>query len=488
MLLRHGFAYLFARGLPGLVNFAALAVYTRLLAPADYGRYSLLVAGVSMVGVVVFQWHRLVLARWLAARQDDPQRFLGEILRVFGVLALAVAGVGLILAAAWPDPVWQRLLGLAVLLLIAQEWVELNLILAAAQLSPARYGRVLGAKTVVALAVGALLAWLGWGAFAPMIGLVVGCALAVPAFGLAPWRGVRPVWPARDTLDAQLRYGLPLVVTFALGWVIASSDRLLIGWLLDVEAAGRYAVGYDLAQNSLGVLLAIVQVAAYPLAVRALEERGPEAAQEQIRRNGELILCLALSSAAGLAVLAPQIAVVVVGAEFRDTTANLLPWVGLAAAIGGIKAFHFDVAFHLGRKSHGLVASGAIAALVNIVLNILMIPRFGLLGAAYATVLAYLSGSIASLWLGREAFPMPSLVPLVLRALVLALMVATGAWAGSEFAVQPTLAKLLAGIAGASIAGGVMAICLDVANARTALWRAQRKSRAAAALLRRAGK
>ena len=193
MLLRHSLAYLFARGLPGLVNFSALAVYTRLLAPADYGRYALLVAGVSMAGVVVFQWHRLVLARWLAVRAQDAQRFLGEILSVFLTLALVIAGAGLLLALAWPDPVWQRLLGLAVVLLIAQEWVELNLILAAAQLSPARYGRMLGAKTVLALALGAALASIGLGASAPMIGLGVGCALAVPLFGLAPWRGVRPV-------------------------------------------------------------------------------------------------------------------------------------------------------------------------------------------------------------------------------------------------------------------------------------------------------
>lgn len=488
MLLRHGFAYLFARGLPGLVNFAALAVYTRLLAPADYGRYSLLVAGVSMVGVVAFQWHRLVLARWLSTRTRDPQRFLGEILRVFMVLALAVAGIGLALAAVWPDPVWRRLLGLAVVLLIAQEWVELNLILAAAQLSPTRYGRILGAKTVLALALGAALASIGLGASAPMLGLIAGCVLAVPLFGLVPWRGVRPAWPARTTVREQLRYGLPLVITFALGWIITSSDRLLIAWLLDVEAAGRYAVGYDLAQNSLGVLLAIAQVAAYPLAVRALEERGQVAAQEQIRHNGELILCLAISSAAGLAVLAPHIAAVAVGAEFRETTARLLPWVALAAAIGGVKAFHLDIAFHLGRKSQGLLASAATAAALNIVLNLLLIPRFGLLGAAYATALAYLSGGAASLWLGRRVFPMPPLAPLVLRGLAVGLAVAAGGWAGGSLAIAPTPGTLLAGIAGAFIAAGVMVLCLDVADARTALWTAQQKSRTMAiTLLRKVG-
>lgn len=470
MLLRHSLAYLFARGLPGLVNFAALAIYTRLLAPADYGRYSLLVAGVSMAGVVVFQWHRLVLARWLAARAQDAQRFLGEILSVFLTLALAIAGAGLLLALAWPDPVWQRLLGLAVVLLIAQEWIELNLILAAAQLSPARYGRMLGVKTVLALAVGAALASIGLGASAPMIGLVAGCALAVPLFGLAPWRGVRPVWPARATLREQLHYGLPLVVTFALGWIIASSDRLLIGWLLDVKAAGRYAVGYDLAQHSLGGLLAIVQVAAYPLAVRALEERGPEAAQAQISRNGELILCLALSGAAGLAVLAPYIAAVVVGAEFRESTASLLPWVALAAAIGGIKAFHLDMAFHLARQSRWLVITGSIAALTNVLLNVLLIPRYGLLGAAWATLSAYALAMLTSLKFGRNVFPMPAFLPLFGRALFVAVLVYIGAWLGAGLFFG-NLPAVILGIVTGGMLGFLGVLFLNVAGFRTSLWR-----------------
>lgn len=467
MLLRHGFAYLFARGLPGLVNFAALAVYTRLLAPADYGRYSLLVAGVSMAGVVVFQWHRLVLARWLSTRTQDPQRFLGEILRVFMVLALAVAGIGLALAAMWPDPVWRRLLGLAVVLLIAQEWVELNLILAAAQLSPARYGRMLGAKTVLALALGAALASIGLGASAPMLGLIAGCVLAVPLFGLVPWRGVRPAWPARATVREQLRYGLPLVITFALGWIIASSDRLLIAWLLDVEAAGRYAVGYDLAQNSLGVLLAIAQVAAYPLAVRALEERGQVAAQEQIRHNGELILCLALSSAAGLAVLAPHIAAVAVGAEFRETTARLLPWVALAAAIGGIKAFHFDMAFHFARNSRGLLVGATVSAFVNVMLNLVLIPRFGLLGAAWANVAAYMFGASISAWLGRSSFRLPAFMPMLFRAAVVALATLAGCIIAVSADHLGTVSRLSAGLGLGSMAALLAMFLLDIAQVRT---------------------
>src|SRR5690606_22027364 len=133
------------------------------------------------------------------------------------------------------------------------------------------YGRLMGSKSLLALLVGGCLAWVGLGAYAPLIGLLTGHTIAVAIFGLFLWRGVRPRWPEAEALREQLRYGLPLTITFALTWIISSSDRLLLGWLMDEAAVGVYAVGYDLAQQSLGLLLTIINTAAFPLAVQALE-------------------------------------------------------------------------------------------------------------------------------------------------------------------------------------------------------------------------
>src|SRR5690606_26515211 len=104
-----------------------------------------------------------------------------------------------------------------------------------------------------------------------------------------------------------------------------------------------------------GVLLAIVSMAAYPLAVTALEHRGTDAALAQTSRNGELVLTVALAGAVVLTVLAPYGIDLVVGTEYRETAMQIVPLVALAAALGGIKGFHFDIAFHLGRNSAGLV-------------------------------------------------------------------------------------------------------------------------------------
>jgi hypothetical protein len=283
MLLKHSFAYLLARGLPGVLNFAALALYTRLLTPEEYGRYALLITGISLVDVIVFQWLRLVLLRFLQG-QAQPGRFLGSILAQYFLLTAIVSILGLGAAAAWPDPVWQKMLILAVPLLVTHGAVELTLEISRARLVPGRYGFMLGTKAAVALGSGMALARVGLGATAPVLGLVIGQMVALLGFARHAWRGVSLHWPAPEQRRRQLAYGLPLILTFGLGWIVAGSDRLLLGWMMGEDAAGIYSAGYDLAFQSLTLALTIINTAAYPLAIRALQEGGAKKAREQLAR------------------------------------------------------------------------------------------------------------------------------------------------------------------------------------------------------------
>jgi O-antigen/teichoic acid export membrane protein len=418
MLLKHTFAYLFARGLPGLVNFAALMLYTRLLDPEQYGKYALVIALVSMAGVIAFQWLRLVVGRWWPKEQHDSKDFLGRSLLIFLTLSAGSIAISAVAAIFWPDPSWALLIVFSGLLLVAQQWLELNLMLATMEFSPGRYAKLLGAKSILALLIGGALAWAGWGAWGPLLGLFVASTIVVPIFGRHLWQGAKLAKTPRPALREQLSYGLPLVATFALGWVISSSDRLLIGWLMSVDAAGLYSAGYDLAQQGVGLILATVQVAAYPLAVRAMESGGPNAARVQMKHSGEMIFFLACSAAGALCALAGPIAQIVVGPEFQQSTAQLLPIVGIAAALFGMKAFHFDMAFHLDSNSKPILVSSALAAVLNIVLNLFAIPRFGLMGAAFATLAAIGCGLALSAWWGLRCPQMPPVLPLISKGAV----------------------------------------------------------------------
>lgn len=426
MLLRHSAYYLMARGVSGIINFLAIAIYTRILSPEDYGRYILVIAGVGLFDVVLFQWLRLSMSRFLPAHLDDPKPLLSTVLAVFLALVLLTGCGGIVLSWIWPDHTLRKLIILAVPLLWAQAWFELNLSLSAVKLLPGRYGLMYGLKSACALAAGAFLIVMGLRAYGPLLGVLVGMLASPLIFSTADWRGVVPRI-SQHILSDIMRYGLPLTALFALSFVVSSSDRFLIAWFLGEGQAGIYAAAYDLGQQSLTLMMSAVNLAAHPLAVRALEQRSDGACRLQLKRNGTLLLAIAMPSAAGMAVLAPNISSVMLGAEFREDAARIIPWIALAILLSGMRAFHFDLAFQLGRQTIGQVWVVGAAAVLNIILNLWWIPAFGLMGAAYATAAAYLLAILMSAAIGRKVFQVPvpfrDLIKIALASSIMALLV-----------------------------------------------------------------
>jgi O-antigen/teichoic acid export membrane protein len=428
MLLRHSLLYLLGRGLPGVIGFVTIAVFTRLLPPELYGRYALVVAGVSLANATLFHWLRLGLLRFLPAYSDQPAPLLATLLTGYGAmvgLGLAFGGLAFVLA---PDAVWRGLVLLALPLLWAQAWFELNLCIMQSQLAPTRYGVMTLAKAVLALAGGTGLILLGLGAAGPLLALILAMLVPTLIFAPAAWRGLGWPRPVPGLVRELLAYGLPLTATVALNFVVNSSDRFLVAWLLGTEAAGTYAAGYELGWHSVLIIMTIVNLAGYPLVVRAMEGAGPAAAQVQLQQNGLLLLAVALPALTLVVMLAPNLARVVLGAPFRADGARLLPWIALAALFAGARLYYANLAFQLSRKTLSQLWVSLAAALLNVGLNLIWIPRFGLLGAAWATLLAYGLALVLGWWLGRRVFPLPMLPVHALKPLGATLVMALAMW------------------------------------------------------------
>ena len=197
MLLDHSLTYALARGLPGLLNFLAIAVYTRLLAPEAYGEYSLVLAGVGLLDSLLIQWLRLGLLRFLPGLRDRPEQLLGTLRSVWLLLAAAVSAL-VLLALPFRLLPPELLLG-GLLLFISQGWFELNLELVRTRLEPRRYGQLALLRAFLSLGLGALLAW-AWSAPGLLLGLGLGSAISYMLLGggsgwPAGWRRPDPGRP-----------------------------------------------------------------------------------------------------------------------------------------------------------------------------------------------------------------------------------------------------------------------------------------------------
>ena len=404
MILHYSLRYLVARGIPALVNFFAVAVYTRLLTPEAYGYYVLVIAGVNVLNLAGFQWLRFALVRYLPAAQKEAE-LLGTIGWSYLALMLVVGGGGGAMAGLIVEARWRPLILVAVLLLWAQTWFELNADLLRTRLQTQAYGWAMGVRSVGALGLGTLLILKGLEAYGPLLGLLLSMAGVGLVFACRYWRTVRMRVNWKQ-LQVLLRYGLPLAGTLILGFIISASDRFLIAWLLDEAQAGIYAAGYDLANQPVILLMSIVNLAAYPLIVQAWEQREKGIAA-YLRRNIRLLLMVGVPAAVGLGLLADPITRWMLGAAFRPAR-EIIPWIALATLLDGVRVYHTDLAFHLAQRPTRQLQLMAWGALINLGLNVLWIPRLGIIGAAWATVAAYGVTLALSIGWGRRMAALPT--------------------------------------------------------------------------------
>jgi O-antigen/teichoic acid export membrane protein len=426
-LARHGLLYFVSKAGPAVISFATIAVFSRLLTPREYGLYALVLASAVLANATGFQWLRLSVLRFLPAFTARRPDFIATVRTKYNELAIIIIVGAVILAVLPVKPGfrWPAITGIYLFLALAAH--EGVLEFARSDLLPSRYASLALVRAAGALACGAALIAMGMGGLGAVLGVATGAALGATLGGVPLLRGARSGVYDPEIGRTLVAYGVPLTAGFALEFVLGTSDRLLIGWLVSTDAAGLYAVAYDIPRQMLGTVTGSIVLATFPLAVRAVEKSGllGEAARNQLRLNVIGISLVAFPAGVGLCLVVPNLASVFLGAEYRTAVVQLTPLIVTGVALHSFRIYYFDHAFQLAKRPAGQIIAAGAAAAVNVGLNLLLLPRLGVIAAAYSTVGAYVVALIASFLLGRRLLSMPipaaTLVRIALASAVMGL-------------------------------------------------------------------
>ncbi len=222
---------------------------------------------------------------------------------------------------------------------------------------------------------GALAAW--------MLGSAVGGAIA--EFLPARRRGTAPADPAVLSVAVRdaLAYGVKLHAANLVTLLLYRLDVLLVGLLADASAAGVYAVAVGLAER----LWLPSQVASTILLPRTAAEPDDQARDELTVAVSRVVFTITIALSVVVALVA-EVVVVLLYSETYEAAAGalqaLLPGVVL---LGQARILASDIA---GRGRPLLNLGATVTTLVvNVVLNLVLIPRHGVQGAAWAASIAY---------------------------------------------------------------------------------------------------
>lgn len=423
--------YLPAQIVQGLVGVLTLLVFTRLLTPEDFGRYAIAFSVMSLAHTALFTWVEAAMARFWAAQQtpETMRAHFATLYRSYGVILAAYVPLAALFLWLWPMETPLRIamaIGLiGVPMRSAYRLVVEQRRAAGAVRSAAGIDMAVTAGGFL-VGLGAALA--GWGGAAPLVGLAVAPFAAALLFGPGEVRKGHGASYERDRARSYAIYGYPVALSLILALVLASTDRLLLAAFMDEAAVGAYHAGYSLANRTLDVLFIWLGAASGPALVMALERGGRAALVTAAREQAGTFYLIALPAAAGLALVAQPLSALVIGEGLRADAAMITPLVALGALLGGLTTYYFHQAFTLGRRTSLLLAAMAVPAVANVALNLILIPLYGVMGAAMATAASYAVGILASWGLGRRAIPMAVAPDALMRCAAATLVMAAAVY------------------------------------------------------------
>ncbi len=399
-------------GLGGLVSrilaVLLLPLYTHYLSTSDYGQIETLVALVTVLTIILRFGISSAFFRFYFDAEDDNGRRL--VLRTSFWFTMAMATFGLVAVVALATPISQWLFGEpgAANLVRASAvalWAQMNYEQLASlfRVEERSVGFVIASLTNVALTVGAtvlLVVVLDKGPLGVIVGNLTGTLLVYLAL-LGYRREQLGLQVDRGLLRRMNHFGMPLVPSALLLWVTNFSDRFFLVKLTDTAEVGLYSVGVRIA--SAMVLLLTAFRMAWPAFAYSIKN------DEEARRTYAWVLTylVVLSSwiAAALTLVSPWLVTWLTAPEFASASRVVGPLAFAAVSFGGFIVLSIGIG-RARRTQFTWVVTG-VAAVVNVTLNLTLIPSYGMMGAAIATVAAYTVMFAGMAWWAQRIFPCP---------------------------------------------------------------------------------
>lgn len=207
---------------------------------------------------------------------------------------------------------------------------------------------------------------------------------------------------SHSILKEMITYGFPLIVAGFATTLLTIGDRYLIALFMSADDVAIYCVPYNFCSYILGVFVTGFEFAYFPLIMNEWRNGENEKVRQGIVRIIQIYCMFALPIIFGVSALGERIIKVVASNKYAEAS-YILPYVITGEMIMGIST-PLMIGFVLMNKTGMILKCKWYAVLVNISLNLVLIPTMGLKGAALATLCSYVFFVVIGAWKSFKHF------------------------------------------------------------------------------------
>ncbi len=245
-----------------------------------------------------------------------------------------------------------------------------------------------------------------------------GAAVVIQLFMLIPT--LRPVSEGRKKalpVSQILTYGIPVMLAGLPGIINEVFDRQLLKYLLpagtSLETVGVYASVFRLSVF-ISLFIQAFRYAAEPFFFKNASEKNAPVLYARVMEVFVLILSVAVIAMSALLPIVKYF----IDSKFWDGL-YILPILFISQLLLGV-IFNLNIWYKVIEKTHFGIVISLSGAVVNLFVNAILIPVFGILGAVFALLASHMVMVCVSYALSRKHFPIPYKVPNILGMIMIA--------------------------------------------------------------------
>lgn len=189
----------------------------------------------------------------------------------------------------------------------------------------------------------------------------------------------------KKLIKDMLRYSIPLIPTYVLWWIVMASDKFLVRYMCDEDVNGLYSLAYKIP-----MLISVVSTVffqAWQLSAISEHESDSKGAKKFYTNVFDAYISMMFVASAGLMLLIKPVTALLISAD-KVECYIFSPFLIVGVLMSSLCQFLSSI-YNVTKRSQNALWTSAIAAGVNMVLNIILISIMGPQGAAVSTMISY---------------------------------------------------------------------------------------------------
>ena len=339
-----------------LLSFIRLPILTKFLGASLYGTWSLILVTISLITPLASLGLGIALIRFLAAERDIARIREGFLSVVFTVLAAGVFISLILILCSGPfassilgDINSSHLVKLASFMILTQALSGVSVVFFRTFRQMKLYSAFLIGKAAILLGLMTYFLLLGWEIKGLIIAVLASDMLSAAIAFFIILKQVSFQFPRFTELRSYLKYGLPLVPSAAILWIITSSDRYIIGYFMEASDVGIYSAAYILA-SIISLLIVPLQAVLLPTISKSYDDGEIAKTRIYLKYSLKYLMMLSIPAAFGLSILASPLLRILTAPEFTSGS-MVIPFVAFGVVIFDFYQIGFHV-FHLVKKTY----------------------------------------------------------------------------------------------------------------------------------------